>query len=146
MEIGNKNKKEFTPKQKFFLYFYKSKQYLINKWHIAKGKFRNFADSFYFYLIVFAIFVFLLHKSLIYFNLTISKDILSNLAFATAGIVGASIAIIFSFSTFILQSTADLFSTQYLKRFIESPKEKIFFWLLVFLTITSAFTPVFFKH
>ena len=146
METNNKNKKEFTHKQKFFLYFYKSKQYLTNKWHIAKRKVKNFVDSFYFYLIVFAIFVFLLHKSLIYFNLTISKDTLSNLAFAIAGIVGASIAIIFSFSTFILLSTADLFSTQYLKRFIESPKEKIFFWLLVFLTITSAFIPVFLKH
>lgn len=146
METDNKNKKEFTRKQKFFLYFYKSKQYFINKWYITKGKFKNFTDSFYFYLIVFAIFVFLLRKSLIYFNLTISEDILSNLAFTTAGIIGASIAIIFSFSTFILQSTADLFSTQCLKQFIESPKEKIFFWLLVFLIITSAFTPIFLKH
>lgn len=146
METDNKNKKEFTRKQKLFLYFYKSKQYLISKWHIVKGKFKNFVDSFYFYLIVFAIFVFLLHKFLIYFNPAISKDILSNLAFATAGIVGASIAIIFSFSTFILQSTADLFSTQYLKRFIESPKEKIFFWLLVFLTITSALIPIFLNN
>lgn len=91
-------------------------------------------------------FYFFLHKSLIYFNPVISDDILSNFAFATAGIIGASIAIIFSFSTFILQSTADLFSTQYLKKFIESPKEKIFFRLLAFLTIISAFIPIFLKR
>ena len=136
------DRKEFTWKQKMLLHFYKSKQYLDNKWYVVKGKVISFVDSFYFYLLVFAIFIFLLHKALIYFNLNISKDILSNLAFATAGIIGASIAIIFSFSTFILQSTADLFSTRYLKKFIKDPKESFFFWLLVFLTIISFFTPI----
>ena len=140
------NKKEFTLKQKSLLYFYKSKQYLYNKWHIVRKKIKSFEDSFCFYLIIFAVFIFLLHKSLIYFNPVISDDILSNFAFATAGIIGASIAIIFSFSTFILQSAADLFSTQYLKKFIESPKEKIFFRLLAFLTIISAFIPIFLKR
>jgi len=146
METNNENKKEFTTKQKLFLYFYKSKQYLNNEWYIVRNKIKNFVDSFYFYLIIFAVYVFFLHKALIYFNPTISENTLSSLAFAIAGVVGASIAIIFSFSTFILQSTADLFSTQYLKKFIESFKEKIFFWLLVFLTILSVFVPIFLKH
>jgi len=146
IKTDKKNKKEFTLEQKMLLYFYKSKQYLNNKWYIVRNEIKNFVDSFYFYLIVFAVYVFLLHKALIYFNPTISEDTLSNLAFAIAGVVGASIAIIFSFSTFILQSTADLFSTQYLKKFIESFKEKIFFWLLVFLTILSVFIPIFLKH
>lgn len=140
------DKQNFTWKQKILLHFYKSKQYLNNKWYVVKEKIKSFVDSFNFYLLVFAIFIFFLHKALIYFNFNIPKDTLSNLAFATAGIIGASIAIIFSFSTFILQSTADLFSTRYLKKFIKDPKESFFFWLLAFLTITSFFTPIFLER
>lgn len=146
MEAKNKIKKELTFKQKVLLYFYKSRQYLDNKWHDLKEKIKNFIDSFYFYLILLGASVFLLHKALIYLNITVSQDSLHSFAFAVAGIVGTSIAIIFSFSTFILQSTSDLFSTQFLKKFIEKPKEKIFFWLLVLLTTTSFFTPMFAKR
>ena len=141
--IENENLKKFTLKQKVFLYFYKSKQYFNYKRHRIWIKVKRFVDSFYFYLIVFGAFVFLLHKALFWLDITVSNDNLHSLAFAVAGIIGASIAIIFSFSTFILQSTADLFSTQYLKKFIEDPKESIFFWLLVLLTIASLFAPVF---
>lgn len=139
------SKKEgFNLKQKGFLSFYKSKQYFNHRWCFIKEKIKKFIDSLYFYFIFFGIFIFLLHKALIYLNLTIPEDSLYNFAFAIAGIIGASIAIVFSFSTFILQSTADLFSTQYLNKFVKSAKEKVFFWSLVFLTIASFFTPVFF--
>jgi len=141
----NKNAKEFTLKQKVSLYFYRSKQYLDYKRHCAWIKVKRFVNSFYFYMIVLGGSVFLLHKALFWLDITISNGNLYNLAFAVAGIIGASIAIIFSFSTFILQSTADLFSTQYLKKFIEDPKESIFFWLLVLLTLASLFAPVFLK-
>ncbi len=89
--------------------------------------------------------MFLLHGALLWLNIIISNDNIYSLAFAIAGIIGASIAIVFSFSTFILQSTADLFSTQYLNKFIQDVKEKVFFWLLVFLTIAAFFTPIFLK-
>lgn len=145
METNDKNKKEFTLKQRALLYFYKLQQYLDNKWFNVKEKIKKFIDSLSFYFIFLGVFVFFLHKILIYLNLTISEDNLYSFAFATAGIIGASIAIIFSFSTFILQSTADLFSTQYLNKFVKNAKEKIFFWLLVFLTIASFFTPIFLK-
>lgn len=145
METNDKNKKEFTLKQKALLYFYKSKQCLNNKRHAIGETVNKFIDSFYFYLIVFGVFVFLLHKVLLFLNTSVTEDYLHGLAFAVAGIVGASIAIIFSFSTFILQSTSDLFSTQYLKRFIEKTKEKIFFWLLVLLTTMSFIIPIFIK-
>lgn len=137
------DKKEFTLKQKVFLYFYKSQQYFYSKWVYIKEKIKKIADSFFFYFVSFGVFLFLLHKVLIGLNLTIPEDNLYSFAFATAAIIGASIAIIFSFSTFILQSTADLFSTGYLKKFIEDPKEGFFFWLLVLLTIASFFTPIF---
>ena len=143
--IENENPKKFTLKQKVFLHYYKSKQYLDYKWHLIKEKVKRFVDSFYFYLIVFGASVFLLHRALLWLNITVSNDNLHSLAFAVAGIIGASIAIVFSFSTFILQSTADLFSTQYLNKFIQDVKEKVFFWLLVFLTIAAFFTPIFLK-
>jgi len=143
MEINDK--KEFTLKQKVFLYFYKSQQYFYGKWFYVKEKIKKFTDSLFFYFVFLGVLVFLLHKISIYFNPNIPEDTLYSFAFATAGIIGASIAIIFSFSTFILQSTADLFSTQYLNKFIEDAKEKIFFWLLVLLTIASFFTPFLFK-
>lgn len=139
------DKKEFTLKQKVFLYFYKSQQYFYGKWFYIKRKIKRFIDSLFFYFIFLGALIFFLHKISIYFNPTIPEDILYSFAFATAGIIGASIAIIFSFSTFILQSTADLFSTQYLNKFIEDAKEKIFFWLLVLLTIASFFTPLSFQ-
>lgn len=145
METNDQDKKVFTLKQKAFLYFYKSRQYLNNKWYRAKEAVKGFLDSLYFYLIVFGGSVFLFHKALLYFNITVAEADLHSLAFAIAGIIGASIAIIFSFSTFILQSTADLFSTQYLNKFIRDAKEKVFFWLLVFLTLASFFTPIFLK-
>jgi len=135
--------RQFTLKQKIFLYYYRARQYFNNKWHSGRRRAKKFIDSFLFYLILFSILIIFIHKFL---NLTISEENLYNLAFATAGIIGASIAIIFSFSTFILQSTADLFSTQYLNKFIEDTKEKIFFWLLVFLTITSFFIPALLKR
>lgn len=140
-----KDKKEFTLKQKVFLYFYKSQQYFYGKWFYVKEKIKKFIDSLFFYFVFLGVLVFLLHKISINFNPNIPDDTLYSFAFATAGIIGASIAIIFSFSTFILQSTADLFSTQYLNKFIEDAKEKIFFWLLVLLTIASFFTPFLFK-
>ncbi|GAH47832.1 unnamed protein product [marine sediment metagenome] len=96
MERNDENKKEFTLKQKGFLYFYRVRQYLNNKWYIVREKIKKFADSFYFYLIFLGVFVFLLHKILIFFNLTILADNLYGFAFAVAGIIGVSIAIIFS--------------------------------------------------
>jgi len=140
------NKKEFTLKQKIFLYFYKLKQYIYNDWSKTKVDINKFTDSFLFYLLTFSILLFLFQKILIHLNIYISEDHLYSLAFAVAGIIGASIAIIFSFSTFILQSTADLFSTQYLNKFIQDKKEKVFFWVLVILTILAFLTPVFIKY
>ncbi len=140
------NKKEFTLKQKIFLYFYKSEQYIYNDWLRTKADINKLSDSFLFYLFIFSILLFLFQKALIFFNIYISEDHLYNLAFSVAGIIGASIAIMFSFSTFILQSTADLFSTQYLNKFIQDKKEKVFFWMLVILTVLAFLTPVFIKY
>jgi len=146
METNNKDRKEFTLKQKAFLYFYKTKQYIYHDWLRTKGRLIKFVDSFKFYLLAYSIFLFIFQKSFFWFNIAISDEHLYSLGFAIAGIIGASIAIIFSFSTFILQSTADLFSTQYLNKFIQDKREKYFFWLLVALTIFAFSTPIFIKY
>jgi len=53
MKINDKNKKEFFLKQKIFLYLYKSKQYLNNKWFFIKKKNKKF---YRFYLFLFHFF------------------------------------------------------------------------------------------
>lgn len=137
--------KEYILKQKVFLYFYKLKVYYYKVLFYIKKYSLRYTDSFVFNLILLCIFEYALYKILIWFNLNILDDKIYNVALTIAGIIGASIAIIFSFSTFILQSTSDLFSTTYLNKFIKDPKEKIIFWLLVLLTITSFLIPYFTK-
>ncbi len=141
-----KNEKKFTLQQKIYLYFYKSRQYIQNDWINTKARFIRFVDSPLFYAFIFSVFLIIFQRCLIKFEIVVSEDTLQNLGFAIAGIIGASIAIIFSFSTFILQSTADLFSTQYLNKFIQDKKEKLFFWMLVFLTFFSFIVPIFIKQ
>jgi hypothetical protein len=143
--IDSLNKKP-TYKQKLLVHFYRSKQHIYSIWLKIKEKLTKFVDSFLFYVLIFGIFLFAFQKASNYLNPAISKDHLYNLGFAITGIIGASIAIIFSFSTFILQSTSDLFSTQYLNKFVQDKKEKYFFWSLVVLTFLSFITPLFIKY
>jgi hypothetical protein len=133
----------FSLKQKFFLYFYRSQQKLYRFWLGWKSAGTYFADSVSLYLLVFTVVIVVIRKSLEHYGLVVSDADLKDLGFAIAGIIGASIAIIFSFSTFILQSTADLFSTQYLNKFIKDKKEKYIFWALVALTVSSFLIPIF---
>ncbi|MCC7004360.1 hypothetical protein IT397_00340, partial [Candidatus Nomurabacteria bacterium] len=134
--------KELSLKQKFFLYFYKSKQFIYREWLSFKQRLSGLNDSFLLITLLFCIGLFFIQRILNCSNIIISQEQLSSLGFAVAGIIGASIAIIFSFSTFILQSTADLFSTQYLNKFIQDKKEKYIFWTLVLLTVSSFLTPL----
>ena len=136
----------FSLKQKFHLYFYRSTQSVYKYWLGLKNTWFSFTDSVPFYLLVFTVVIVTVRKSLDHFGINLAEVDLRDLGFAIAGIIGASIAIIFSFSTFILQSTADLFSTQYLNKFIEDKKEKYIFWALVALTTSSFLTPIFIHH
>lgn len=70
-------------------------------------------------------------------NIVISNDALSNIASTVGAVIGGAIAILFTLSTFILQSNADLFSTRYLKKIISNVSEKVIFWLLVMLSVIS---------
>ena len=133
-------------KQKSLLYYFKSQQWLRGHWMRFKRGVTDFSDSTLFYVLTFCVALFLIQKGLDIFQITPSPEELQGFGFASAGIIGASIAIIFSFSTFILQSTADLFSTQYLNKFIQDKKEKYIFWTLVILTVASFLTPIFVQY
>lgn len=146
MENQPSQLKNLSLKQKFFLYFFRSEQYLRIQWIKLKQPFIKITDSYLFYILIFSIALFFIQKALIYLNVNLTQEQLSSLGFAIAGIIGASIAIIFSFSTFILQSTADLFSTRYLDKFIQDKKEVYIFWLLVTLTLLSFLTPMIIKY
>ena len=143
-ETGKPN--TLSLKQKSFLYYFKSQQWLRGHWMRFKRRVTDFSDSTLFYILIFCIALFLIQKGLDIFQITPSPEELQGFGFASAGIIGASIAIIFSFSTFILQSTADLFSTQYLNKFIQDRKEKFIFWSLVILTVASFLVPIFIQY
>ena len=119
---------------------------MYNHWLKIRSTLNIFIDSTLFYILVFSIALFFVQKGLGFFEIAPSSEDLRGLGFAIAGIIGASIAIIFSFSTFILQSTADLFSTQYLNKFIQDKKERYIFWTLVILTIASFLVPIFIQY
>lgn len=70
-------------------------------------------------------------------GVTISADALSGLAASIGAVIGGAIAIVFTLSTFILQSTSDLFSTQYLNKFIENKSERRVFLVLVLFSVLS---------
>lgn len=143
MEKEGEKTNTLSFKQKGLLYFFKSKQWLYNHWLKFKHTLVEFSDSIIFYTLIFSVALFLTQRGLIYLGINPAPEELRGLGFAIAGIIGASIAIIFSFSTFILQSTADLFSTQYLNKFIQDKKEKYIFWTLVVLTAVSFLVPIF---
>lgn len=146
MEKETEKSHALSLKQKFLLYYFKSQQWLRGHWMRFKHRLIVFSDSTLFYILIFCIALFSIQKGLSVFQITPSPDELQGLGFASAGIIGASIAIIFSFSTFILQSTADLFSTQYLNKFIQDKKEKYIFWALVILTFASFLVPIFLQY
>jgi hypothetical protein len=72
---------------------------------------------------------------------TISADALSSLADSIGSVIGGSVAIVFTISTFILQNTSELFSTQYLNKFIENKSERRVFFALVLLSVSSFLVP-----
>ncbi len=64
-----------------------------------------------------------------------TQDILSNYLVAVGAMSGGAIAIVFTISIFMLQSAADLYSSQYLEVYIHDWKEKIIYLLVIIITI-----------
>lgn len=64
-----------------------------------------------------------------------TQDILSNYLVAIGAMSGGAIAIVFTISIFLLQSAADLYSSQYFEVYIHDIKEKIVYVLVTIITI-----------
>ncbi len=134
--------KKLTKKQKIQLSLYQVWQRLKEKWNLLKSKILNFLDSHQSLFIIILAICCLEFYILSSQNIFISQDHFYTLSFTLAGIIGAAITIIFSFSTFVLQSSSELFSTQYLNKFLNNPKEKGFFFLLVLYLIICFSLPI----
>ena len=134
--------KKLTKKQKIQLFLYQVWQRLKEKWKLLKSKLLNFLDSHHWLFIIILIICCLESYILSSQNIFISQDHFYTLSLTLASIIGAAITIIFSFSTFVLQSTSELFSTQYLNKFLNNPKEKGVFFLLVLYLIISFSLPI----
>lgn len=131
-------------KQKFFLYYYKALAFLYRSWIFIVEKVKQFLDTPSFYIVLFSFSFYGLHSFFGYLNPVLLDSFLHDFAFTVGGIIGASIAILFMISTFALQSTQGILPGQYLNKLIEDPKEKVYFWFLVFLTIYALFIPLIF--
>jgi hypothetical protein len=137
------SKEILTRKQKLLLFFYKTKQNIYYFRLQSETRIKSLADLSLVHIIFLAVVILLLYRYLTINNISLNDSDLYSIALAIAGIIGTSIAILFSFSTFILQSTADLFSTRYLNKFVNDGKEKLIFWMLVLFTILAIVTPIF---
>lgn len=120
---------------KYLLYSYKLTLWLyLAHWRRRKEFFkRNFDVILRFSFIIIALCVgAILH---IYGSAAFTKDILSNYLVAIGAMSGGAIAIVFTISIFLLQSAADLYSSQYLEVYIHDWKEKIIYVLVIIITI-----------
>ena len=64
-----------------------------------------------------------------------TQDILSNYLVAIGAMAGGAIAIVFTISIFLLQSAADLYSSQYFEVYIHDWREKIVYVLVILITL-----------
>lgn len=64
-----------------------------------------------------------------------TQDILSNYLVAVGAMAGGAIAIVFTISIFLLQSAADLYSSQYFEVYIHDWREKIVYVLVILITL-----------
>ncbi len=107
-------------------------------WKIGYKK--SFSEYLSFRLFVYVVlfFVSLIMKYILdMYAIRLSGDAISGIATATSAIIGGSIAIIFTISTFVLQNISGLFSTQYLHEFIDNKSEKRVFFVLALLSLFS---------
>jgi len=68
-------------------------------------------------------------------GITFTQDVLSNYLVAAGAMTGGTIAIVFTISFFLLQNTANLYSSQYLEVFIHDWKEKLVYFIVILITI-----------
>ncbi len=70
-----------------------------------------------------------------YGNLQFTQEILSGYLFTLGAMTGGTIAIIFAISTFLLQGTTNLYSSQFLEIYAHDWREKIVYFVVILITI-----------
>ena len=68
-------------------------------------------------------------------GLNFTQDILSNYLIALGAMTGGTIAIVFTISIFLIQSAAELYSSQYFEIYIHDWKEKIVYFVVILITL-----------
>jgi len=68
-------------------------------------------------------------------DIAFTQEVLSNYLVAIGAMSGGAIAIVFTISIFMLQSAADLYSSQYFEVYIHDWKEKVIYFLVIIITI-----------
>ncbi len=145
--IFNRNNKskattiKFSFKRKLLIKFYKIQELFFDKVNLIKRYVKKILNSIYFHVIIFIFIIYFIHT----LNLSLPEQDLKNISLTISGIIGGSIAIIFSFSLFILQNSAKLFSSEYLNRFIDPLLDKIISLILVFFVLLAFLTPFIFS-
>tara|TARA_B100000745_G_scaffold255578_1_gene178224 strand:- start:2159 stop:4612 length:2454 start_codon:yes stop_codon:yes gene_type:complete len=67
--------------------------------------------------------------------ISFTQDVLSGYLFSIGAMTGGTIAIVFTISIFLLQNTANLYSSQYLEVYVHDWKEKIVYFLVIIITL-----------
>lgn len=115
--------------------------YKLTAWlYLARyRKLKRFLFTDHFDIVLRTVFVLLGLTSgiLIHFfgDIAFTQDVLSNYLVAIGAMSGGAIAIVFTISIFMLQSAADMYSSQYFEVYIHDWKEKIIYFLVIIITI-----------
>ncbi len=68
-------------------------------------------------------------------GINFTQDILSNYLIALGAMIGGTIAIVFTISIFLIQSAAELYSSQYFEVFIHDWREKFVYFVVIIITL-----------
>lgn len=134
---GTQKAKKLTEKTvNFIIYRYRLaswKLLVVNKTRFTRFFNRHFGSLRRVTFVVAALIVGLLIN--FYGGNNFTPDLLSNYLVVVGAMTGGTIAIVFTISIFLLQSTTDLFASQYLEEYVHDWKEKFVYFVVTLTTI-----------
>ena len=121
--------------RKYIIYTFRIKCWLyLNRWRWFRSLLKKHFGVIrrVLFLLTSLLIAYLINK---YGGVNFSQETLSNYLVAIGAMTGGIIAIVFTISIFLLQNTADLYSSQYLEVYIHDWKEKFIYFIIVLITI-----------
>lgn len=121
--------------RKYVIYTFRVKCWLyLNRWRWFRGLSKKHFGVIrrVLFLLTPLLIAYLINK---FGGVNFSQETLSNYLVAIGAMTGGIIAIVFTISIFLLQNTADLYSSQYLEVYIHDWKEKFIYFVIVLITI-----------